>query len=149
MTELIFSRDEELAQWAEEVYPDCAPLARPLTAIGVASSEGALLAVAIYHNFRYHDIEITFVTSTPSRWATKATVRSLLHYPFYQLGVKRMSAITKKSNKKARNLLEAFGFRLEGVHPFADNGTGAACSYGLYRDNAISKWFPEVELANG
>jgi len=139
MTQLIFNRDDELAAWAENVYPDCAPLARPLTAIGVASDEGEIIGVAIYHNFRHTDIEITFVTSTP-RWATKATVRSLLHYPFFQLGVDRMTAITRKSNKKARKLLEGLGFLLEGTHPYAAMGK-TACTYGLYRQNAIDRWF--------
>ena len=98
MTQLIFGKDEELAKWAEATYPDCAPLARPLTAIGIASSEGELLGVAIYHNFRQYDVEITFVTANP-RWSTPGNVRAILHYPFIQLGVKRMTAITKKSNK--------------------------------------------------
>ena len=49
MTQLIFDRDEELATWAETQYPDCAPLARPLTSIGIASSEGEIIGVAIFY----------------------------------------------------------------------------------------------------
>ena len=45
MTQLIFDRDEELATWAETQYPDCAPLARPLTSIGIASSEGEIIGL--------------------------------------------------------------------------------------------------------
>jgi len=141
MSELIFGRDDELAAWAEHVYPECAPLARPLTAIGVASSQGDILAVAIYHNYRYNDVEITFVAATRSRWATKPIIRSLLHYPFFQLGVDRMTGITAKSNRKARKLNEAIGFVLEGVHPYAARGR-TACSYGLYKQTVINKWFP-------
>ena len=143
MTELIFGKDDEMAAWAEANYPECAPLARPLTAIGVASSAGEILAVAIYHNFMYPSIEITFIAATQSRWATKPIIRSILHYPFFQLNVARMSAITGKSNKKARKLLAGVGFLLEGTHPFAVRGK-TACSYGLYRDAAIKKWFPDA-----
>ena len=138
MTQLIFNQDDKLAAWAEAMYPKCAPLSRPLTAIGVASSEGKLIGVAIYHNFRQNDLEITFVTADP-RWATPGNVRAILHYPFIQLGVERMTAITEKSNKKARKLMEKLGFCLEGVHPYAVDGVRPACTYGLYSDNA-KRW---------
>lgn len=137
MTQLLFGRDDELAAWAEENYPECAPLSRPLTAIGVASSTGEMLGVAIYHNFRQNDVEITFITATP-RWATSGNISAMLHYPFVQLGVQRMTAITAKANKKARKLLTGLGFILEGVHPYANAGQ-TACTYGLYSENA-QKW---------
>lgn len=139
MSHLIFGHDEALAQWAEAAYPDCAPLSRPLAAIGVGSDKD-ILGVAIYHNFRQdgNDIEITFVTATP-RWATPGNIRELLRYPFVQLGVKRMTAITQKSNKRARKLLTGLGFVLEGTHPFASKDAKPACTYGLYSDRAM-KW---------
>ena len=141
MTELVFGRDDELAIWAEAHYPDCAPLSRPLTAIGVASDSGDIMGVAIYHNYRQNDIEITFITATP-RWATPGNIRALLHYPFIQLGVKRMTAITKKSNKKARSFMTRLGFVLEGTHPYAARDCTTSCTYGLYSKNA-EKWTNE------
>ena len=138
MTELLFDRDEELALWAEQHYPECAPLCRPLTSIGVASNDGDIMGVAIFHNYRQNDIEITFITATP-RWATLGNIRGILNYPFIQLGVKRMTAITNKSNKKARKLLTGLGFILEGTHPYAARDCTAACTYGLYAKNA-EKW---------
>jgi RimJ/RimL family protein N-acetyltransferase len=138
MTGLVCGRDDELATWAEEHYPDCAPLARPLTAIGVSSNDGDIMGVAIFHNYRQNDIEITFITATP-RWATLGNIRGILNYPFIQLGVKRMTAITNKSNKKARKLLTGLGFILEGTHPYAARDCTAACTYGLYAKNA-EKW---------
>jgi len=137
MTQLVFNRDDELAQWAEIIYPDCAPLSRPLTSIGIANSKGEILGVAIYHNFRQNDVEVTFITTTP-RWATLGNVRALLHYPFIQLGVQRMTAITGKSNKKARKFLSGIGFLLEGTHPYAAKGK-TACTYGIYLNNA-QRW---------
>tara|TARA_R110002167_G_scaffold106873_1_gene273785 strand:- start:7135 stop:7560 length:426 start_codon:yes stop_codon:yes gene_type:complete len=138
MTELVCGRDDELAAWAEEHFPDCAPLSRPLTAIGVSSNDGDIMGVAIFHNYRQTDIEITFITATP-RWATPGNIRGILNYPFVQLGVKRMTAITTKSNKKARKFMTGLGFRLEGVHPYAAKDGTSACTYGLYPENA-EKW---------
>lgn len=137
MTTLIFDRDEELVAWAESVYPDCAPMSRPLKTIGIASDTGELMGVAIYTDFRDNDVQVSIVTATP-RWATSGNVRALLHYPFVQLGKQRMTAITAKSNKKARRLLSGLGFVLEGTHPYAAKGK-TACTYGLYSDNA-KRW---------
>ena len=97
------------------------------------------MAVAIYNNYRHDaDIEISFVAATP-RWATQGNIRAMLRYPFVQLGVKRLSAITTKKNKRSRKLLMGLGFKQEGVHPYAgENGT-TAITYGLYSEPA-KKW---------
>jgi|TARA_R110000751_G_C13776948_1_gene480661 hypothetical protein len=140
MTQLIFDRDEELAEWAEAQYPPCAPLPRPFTTIGVASSEGGhIWAVAIYTDFSQYNVELTLISAT-RRWATPGNFRAILHYPFEQLGVKRMTAVTNKSNKPARKALEGVGFKLEGVHPFADGGVRPKVSYGLSSVDAKDKW---------
>jgi RimJ/RimL family protein N-acetyltransferase len=137
LTTLIFGRDEELATWAEK--SGIGPFQRPLTTIGVMDKDDKIMAVAIYNNYRHHfDIEVSFVAATP-RWATQGNIRAMLHYPFVQLGVKRLSAITTKQNKRCRKLLTGLGFKQEGVHPFAgENGT-TAITYGLYSEPA-KKW---------
>ena len=142
MTTLVFGRDEELATWAER--SGIGPFQRPLTAIGVADKEDKIMAVAIYNNYRYSaDIEVSFVAATP-RWATQGNIRAMLAYPFVQLGVKRLSAITTKKNKRCRKLLTGLGFKQEGVHPFAGENQATAITYGLYSEPA-KKW---VEVEN-
>jgi RimJ/RimL family protein N-acetyltransferase len=137
MNTLVFGRDEEMAVWAEK--SGIGPFQRPLTAIGVADTEGDIMAVAIYNNYRYDaDIEVSFVAATP-RWATQGNIRAMLRYPFVQLGVKRLSAITLKKNKRCRKLLTGLGFKQEGVHPFAGEKQATAITYGLYSESA-KKW---------
>tara|TARA_R110000744_G_scaffold340607_1_gene445860 strand:- start:3386 stop:3820 length:435 start_codon:yes stop_codon:yes gene_type:complete len=139
LTTLIFGRDEELALWAEARAPGVGPFQRPLTAIGVTTQGGdEIMAVAIYNNFRDCDIEISFAASTP-KWATRGNIRAMLSYPFVQLGVKRLSAITTKKNKRCRKLLTGLGFRQEGAHPFAGGDGATAITYGLYCEPA-KKW---------
>ena len=84
-----------------------------------------------------HGTQSTAWASAPRQQSEAAT--ALLRYPFIQLGVRRMTGITKKSNKKARNLMGKLGFVLEGVHPFAAGGS-TACTYGLYEKTAKEKW---------
>lgn len=140
MTQLIFGHDEELTKWAEERLDMPLPFARPCHAIGIASNDGKkLYAVVIYNGFSYYACEATIVAATP-RWATPNNIRAIMHYPFVQLGVKRMTAITAKANKRARKLLEGVGFKLEGVHPYAYDGVKASCSYGIYSETVFKKW---------
>lgn len=142
MSRIIVGHDEALLKWAQDRYPLPGGYKKGSTTIGFADDK-QILAVAIYSNFRQHSIEISFVASNP-RWSTKSNIRAVLAYPFRQLGVVRMTAITSKKNKRCRKLLEGVGFRLEGVHPFAHDGKQAAVSYGLYRPVAEERWLKGV-----
>ena len=137
---IVHGFDDQLARWAEAVYPPCAPIERQMTyhMMGFVSDDMRILAVAFFNNYRHNhgDIELSIVAATP-RWATPGNIRALLHYPFVQLGVQRLTAFTEKSNKRLRKLMERFGARLEGVHPYWHQGKRTGVSYGLYRDVAM------------
>lgn len=140
MAELIFGHDDALAQWAEKTFPELAGFQRPFTTIGIAHGD-RLMGVAIYNQYHGHDIRFSLGAASP-KWATRGTIRALLHYPFFQLGVARMTAVTAKGNKRARRILEGVGFRLEGTHPKAEDGKQAAMSYGILKDSPeLMKWF--------
>lgn len=120
-----------LCVWAESLL-DC-KFERYQT-IGVMVDK-KLAAVAVYHNYRSPDIQISFASLSP-RWAMPGAVKWITHtYPFEQLGAKRLTAIVRKKNKRVRRFLEGVGFKLEGTHPkaFPD---GDACTYGLLRENS-------------
>lgn len=102
---------------------------------------GKLVAVAVYHNYRAPDIQISFVSTTP-RWAMPQAVEWITHtYPFKQMGAKRLTAIVRKKNRRVRRFLEGIGFKLEGTHPkaFPD---GDACTYGLLREQSRYERLP-------
>ena len=134
---LIYQPQDALARWAGEHlgiadWGHC-------SAIGVLRHE-KLVAVAVFHQYRWPDIEISFVT-TDARWATRQNVSGILRYPFIQLGCRRLTALTKATNQRARAFLCRLGFKQEGYHPdvFAN---GDAVSYGLLRKDA-SRWIAE------
>lgn len=142
MTRLILGRDEELARWAEIVYPPCAPIANGTACIGFASGDGSkVLGVAFFNNYQHNhgDIELSVVAATP-QWATPGNIRAILHYAFVQLGVQRMTASTSKSNKRARKLIEFFGAKLEGVHPKGHMRRETRLTYGLQREVAMERF---------
>lgn len=141
---LLYGHDRELSLWAgQQLGFGCAiRTGAPPVAIGVAL-KGEIVAAAVYHDYRPPSIEVTFVTTTP-RWASRSNIKAILHYPFVQLGCKRVTAITPEDNTQARAFLERLGFQKEGVHPnvYKDNDM-AGISYGLLRCDA-ERW-----LSNG
>lgn len=134
---MVYGHDAALAKWAgDRIGVSDFGLC---SAIGVIR-DGDLAAVAVFHHFRFPDIEISFVTENP-RWATPQCVRAIMRYPFIQLGCKRMTAITGATNQRTRAFLCRLGFHQEGVHRdvFIDDD---AISYGLLRGDA-AKWLKE------
>jgi RimJ/RimL family protein N-acetyltransferase len=135
---LLYGHDRELALWAGLKLGYQGPIGnqhQPV-AIGVARN-GAIVAAAVFYDYRITSIEVTFVT-TSSRWASRENIRAILNYPFVQLKCKRLTAITEEGNASARAFLERIGFRQEGIHPDGFE-SGAGVSYGMLRDDA-KRW---------
>ena len=136
---LHYGWNRELAAWAADKLGIPNHDFGPCVSIGV-SHKGALVAAAIYNEYRHPNIHVTFVTTSP-RWASPGAVKTILSYPFKQLGCKRISAITNATNQPARAFLCRLGFKQEGVHPdlLPD---GDAVSYGLLVKDA-ARWLSE------
>jgi RimJ/RimL family protein N-acetyltransferase len=112
-------------------------------AMGVASGS-ELLAVAAFDNFRRGpsgrplSIECSISAASP-RWATRGTIRAILHYPFCQLGVQRVTALVQETNGRSIKMLNKLGFVREGyVRASAEDGTGIYVT-GMLREEA-RKW---------
>jgi RimJ/RimL family protein N-acetyltransferase len=133
---LIFGADREIASWvgSQVGIRDFGPS----TAIGVARAN-KVVAGAVFHNFNWPNIEVSFASTTPL-WCTHQTITSILKYPFVQLDCRRLTAITKATNQPARAFLCRLGFEIEGFHPemFAD---GDVISLGLLRRKC--RWIAE------
>ena len=124
--------------WIERRVPDCAPLG-DAAAIAVIR-DGRIAAAAAFNNYRAGaSVELTFAADTP-RWASRTAIESILAYPFLQLGVRRVCATTRTTNRRARKLLEGLGFLREGtMHDVFEDGHAAL--YGMTRRWFIrSKW---------
>lgn len=107
-----------------------------------------LVAVCAYNNYKKFDIEINFAADHP-RWATKQVVTWLLSYPFVQLKTQRVTALVKKSNRRARKLLVGIGFKEEGCHPHSAANLETVFSYGLLRPKFMEKYLSGVEAPTG
>lgn len=128
----VFGLDEYVCAWVEERVD-----ADIIKGRGIGFFDGdRLIAGVAYSNYRGCDIEI-LAAAEHKRWLSKGVLYTIFAYPFIQLGCLRVTAITAKKNKHARQFIEKIGFRLEGMHPKAMDGRDA-CSYGMLRQHC--KW---------
>jgi len=145
---LVFGQDQTIIPWALHHLGRDAPREGfgPAVTIGIAADFEGLVAAAVYHNARDHDIGLTFCATTPL-WATKGNIAAIFRYPFGQLGVERVTCLTRKSNKRARKLMKGLGFQHEGTHRKGWHGIETACSYGLLAEDC--KWVEESDGRQG
>lgn len=111
--------------------------------LGVWRNE-RLIAVCAYNKYTTYDIEISFAADSP-RWATKQVVTWLLSYPFVQLKVQRVTALVKKSNRRARKLLTGIGFKEEGTHKHAAANLETVFSYGLLKPEFTERYLSGIK----
>lgn len=134
---MIVYNDEVLCQWASLLLLGRSDIFdHKARAIGV-EKDGKLIAAVIYTNYRDHMIEM-HIASVDKRWATRHNLKVFFSYPFSQLKLDRVQAITAASNEGAISMLGRLGFSREGYHPKAYDGGVDAISFGLLKPDC--KW---------
>ena len=125
--------DALVAQWVAHQIPhvDAVRGFGPCVAIGVVDRFDMPVAGVVFHNYQsqYNTIDISTASVSP-KWLTKSLIRGIMAYPFDQLGVGRVTAVTPRKATSSRRFLEHFGFTLEGVVR-RGFGTDDAVVYGL------------------
>jgi RimJ/RimL family protein N-acetyltransferase len=104
----------------------------PCVALGVERDQ-ELVAGIVYNNLREANIEATIASSTP-KWCTRSVLRAIFWYPFEQLGVGRLTAITELENDHVRTFLSRLGFQQEGIMRRGFRTGADAAVYGMLRE---------------
>ena len=109
--------------------------ANMLPAVGAALlKDGKLSGAAVFNN--YHQLhkgswcEIS-VAIDDVECVTRRTLRQIFEYPFKQLGVSRLQAVTSVTNQRCRSFIERVGFKLEGLARRAHDGETDAAVYSM------------------
>lgn len=147
---LLYGHSEEVALWVGMRIPYVAkrlardPLQAPFgasVATGVITEAGEMIGGVVYHSYDPDcpSIEMSFACSTP-RWLTRALICELLRYPMQDLSCRRITAVTPRRATSARQFLEKFGFRREGVATEAFGDDDAIISRLLKREWLATKW---------
>jgi RimJ/RimL family protein N-acetyltransferase len=140
---LVYGQDRLVAEWvAAKLGLSGADDFMPCVAIGIVRDD-RLVAGVVYNNYQTDregsplSIEMTIASTSP-RWASRKVLTELFEYPFIQLRVKRVQALTSVGNAEAQSLLKRLGFSQEGVHRCAYSDGEDAVSWGMLKHEC--KW---------
>lgn len=135
----MFGQDEAVSNWVMERLP-IQPKSRtfgPHRAIGVLYNN-QLVAGVVYNALTedMRDCHMT-ISSVSPHWAGRLVLKALFDYPFNQLGVARVTAMTNQKNKKSKDLLKRLGFSHEGCIRYYYNPNEGALIYGMLKSECI------------
>lgn len=139
--------DHRLAEWIANRIPgmSAVDLQRHAATVGIVS-KGELIAAMACGGKERGNVEITFAADSP-KWATRATIAKLMHWPFVQLDCHRVTTRIAASNARAIRFNEGIGFRREGVIREGWGPGEDAILLGLLRDEAPEWMVPHEKLA--
>lgn len=107
---LVFGYDNAVAEWVGKnlgvtIYP-------PFTAIGGTHDGLTLCSGVVFNCYNGSNIDITMYGP---HGLTRGAISIVYQYVFDQLKVNRLTALTRRSNKRMRQILPRLGFRYEGI----------------------------------
>ena len=113
-----------------------------------------LIGGVVFNQYQpqYRNIEVSFAASR-SNWLTPNLVTGILSYAFDQLGCNRITSLTPKKLRKARQFLQKFGFKHEGTvrRGYGDDDTIIsgllASEWSQHRFNVSRERSPSLSLA--
>lgn len=83
--------------------------------------DGELIAGAMYEGYNGHNVWVHLAGAPGKKWMNREFLRYGFHYPFVEMGVKRLSGYVNASNTEAVRLNKHFGYteeaRLKGAAP--------------------------------
>jgi hypothetical protein len=133
---LVFNRDRDVAEWVTDKIG--LVISPPYTAIGATMDGRSLCAGAVFNQWNGSSLEITLYGPG---CLTRGNVSGIYHYVFVQCGAQRLSATTKRSNRRMCRLLPRLGFEFEGISKrfFGPHKQDDAMRYALFPEQAL-KW---------
>jgi RimJ/RimL family protein N-acetyltransferase len=78
-------------------------------------TNGRIRGVVVYSDLRKWSVEMSMASDGSSRWINRALLRSAFHFPFVQLGLRRVTGRIESDNTAALAVDEGLGFKREGV----------------------------------
>lgn len=139
-TTVILGYDRAVAEWVRQRLPE--PVVDdwgPCVALGIACGS-ELVAGIVFNNYHHPSIEASIASIAPN-WCSRRNLALIFAYPFRQLRVTRLGALTAAQNERARRFLLRLGFRQEGIARKALT-TGDAVIFGMTQDEC--RWLPPV-----
>lgn len=110
---ILYDADAMVADWVHAQIPQLIEPFRDPKAMGIMD-RGVFIAGVVWHDYTGHDLHLSAAAASP-RWARKGVMRAIFHYPFVQLGCRRVTATTGSGNVRLHRFVEGIGMMREGV----------------------------------
>lgn len=81
----------------------------------VQKRDGEIVAAVLYQDFNSSNVFVHLAAEPGKRWGTKEFLYWTMHYPFEQLGCKRLTGWVESDNEAAWKFDEHLGFKREAV----------------------------------
>lgn len=95
--------------------------------------DGELVAGVLYEGYNGQNVWMHVAAVPGGRWLNRDYLYYCFHYPFNELGVKRISGYVNASNTAARRLDEHLGFKPEAMLTGAAPDGGDVILYAMWR----------------
>lgn len=131
MRELVFGRDQLIAEWAFRTFKR-APTPYAM-AVGIVDPQVGLVGAILFQEYNGSNAELSYYGE---RTLSASIVRAIATIACDQLNVLRLTVRVMKRHRAMTRSLSKFGFRYEGQQPFfygAAKGDTAVL-FGIYRD---------------
>ena len=104
----VYDRKDEIMEYVSNGLRKYGGTFEPCTTLGISDDNGELLAGFIFHNYdeELGNIEIS-AYAKDARWSTKDKWSRILYYPFEELKVRQLIAITSKNNVIVNKIAKA------------------------------------------
>lgn len=132
MTTRIISNPARVFAFVSEQMPMAAVAG--MKGIGL-EKDGELIAGALYEGFNGQNVWAHLAGKPGKRWMNREFLWYGFHYPFNEMGVKRISGYVNASNTDARRLNEHFGYQEEARLKGAAPDGGDVILYVMWREN--------------
>lgn len=97
--------------------------------------DGELIAGALYEGYNGHNVWVHLAGAPGRKWMNRQFLWYGFHYPFNEMGVKRLSGYVNASNTDARRLNEHLGYEEEARLKGAAPDGGDVILYVMWREN--------------
>lgn len=95
---------------------------------------GEFIAGVVYADWNGVNVECHIASDGSRRWMTRQYLYGIFHYPFVQLGARRITVCIGEQNRASRRFVGHLGFeeeaRLKDAHP-----TGDLLIFRMFREN--------------
>ena len=132
MSSTIISNPARVYDFVSQFIP--VPIVSGMKGLGL-EKDGELIAGVIYEGWNGVNVWMHVAAQPGAKWLTRDYLRYCFHYPFVELGCKRVSGYVEASNELARRFDEHLGFRQEAILEGAASDGGDVILYVMRRED--------------